>query len=276
MLNLSHNIVNPINEFDSITQVKHKPSKENLIILRPEVKNNYDEYLINFKNIQNKSPHTFTSNESDELRNCYVNPTSPLNKLKAKIINAQTDTFKFICPYCLIINHTTFDHYIPKEEFPVYSVCSKNLIPCCSFCNGKKNQFWRENGNRTIIHFYNDIIPQQQFLYCDINFNDQIPIVIYYLKFQPNFNSDLKYIIENHYNKLDLINRYNENIPSVLSNIETDYNSLVQFKPSNFEVSNFLISKANEYYLKFGKNYWQAIAYETLAKSKKFLKILCS
>jgi 5-methylcytosine-specific restriction endonuclease McrA len=274
VLQLSHNIANPILEYDSITQSKQQPSRAKLVALRTQVDTHYNEYLNAFLNIHNKAPNPFAANDSTELRNCYNNSTAALDGLKARIVNAQTDTLKFICPYCLIINHTTFDHYIPKEEHPVYSVCSKNLIPCCGLCNGKKLQYWKENGQRAIIHFYNDTIPNQQFLYCDLTFNGLIPIVKFRLQFQNNFNVGLRYIIEKHFERLELLNRYDENVPTILSNIDTDFNSLAGFNPSQNEVADFLIRKANEYYAKYGRNYWQGVAYETLANSNQYLNNL--
>jgi hypothetical protein len=47
------------------------------------------------------------------------------------------------CPFCGelgIVN--TLDHYLPKANFPLYSVLPANLVPCCRDCNtGKSNVF---------------------------------------------------------------------------------------------------------------------------------------
>lgn len=276
MFQLSHSSVDPIVDFDGITQAKHQPSRDTLVSLRPQVIAHYNEYLETFATIQNKAPCAFSPQESLELRNCYDNSTAVLDRLKVRIVNSQTDTFKFLCPYCLIINHTTFDHYIPKEDYPEYSVLSTNLIPCCSLCNGKKLEYWKQDGQRAIIHFYNDTIPNEQFLFCDLTFNGQIPILSFRLQFPNNFNPGLRYTVEKHFERLDLLNRYDENAPTILSNIDTDFKSLVDFNPSQDKVAGFLNRKASEYYVKCGRNFWQGIAYEVLASSYTYLNILSS
>jgi len=271
MIQLNYNIANAIAEYDLISHSKQNPSRANLIALRPHVNPHYTEYLNAFNNIHGKAANVFNVNDSTELRNCYNNPTGALDNLKVRLINCQTDTFKFLCPYCLIINHTTFDHYIPQEEQPVFSVCAKNLIPCCGLCNGKKLQYWKEGGQRAIIHFYNDIIPNEKFLFCDLSFNGSIPILNFRLSFSSTFDPAIRFRIEQHFTRLDLINRYDKTAPKVLSDIDTDFNSLIEFTPTVDEVSHFLSNKANELFGKCGDNYWYALAYETLSASNIYM-----
>lgn len=47
------------------------------------------------------------------------------------------------CPFCGGIGQVhTLDHYLPKSNFPIYSVLPDNLVPCCRDCNtGKMNAF---------------------------------------------------------------------------------------------------------------------------------------
>ncbi|WP_288603179.1 hypothetical protein [uncultured Treponema sp.] len=52
-----------------------------------------------------------------------------------------------VCPYCnrnYIYNASSsrtseFDHFIPKEEFPIFALCFYNLIPSCKVCNHIKS-----------------------------------------------------------------------------------------------------------------------------------------
>lgn len=52
-----------------------------------------------------------------------------------------------VCPYCnrnYIYNANNsrtseFDHFIPKEKFPIFALCFYNLIPCCKVCNHIKS-----------------------------------------------------------------------------------------------------------------------------------------
>ncbi|MFC0804626.1 MULTISPECIES: HNH endonuclease [Sinorhizobium] len=39
------------------------------------------------------------------------------------------------CPMCGSDNSGTLDHYLPRKEYPEFSIFSKNLIPACPACN---------------------------------------------------------------------------------------------------------------------------------------------
>jgi 5-methylcytosine-specific restriction endonuclease McrA len=271
MLRLNYNIADEIGEFDSIVASKYQPARGNLIGLRPQVIVHYNEYLNTFNNIQNKPANTFDPEESEELQNCYGNSTAALESLKARLVSCQSETFQFLCPYCLILDHSTFDHYIPREEQPVYSACSKNLIPCCGTCNGKKQLYWKTAGHRAIIHFYNDTIPNVQFLFCDLDFNGHIPILSFRLKFGAAYDPVIRVRVENHFERLGLLIRYDEAVPKVLSEIDTDFKSLGGFHPTAVEVSDFLSRKASLLFNKCGINYWHALVYRKLSMSDEYI-----
>lgn len=274
MIRLVYNIINEIGEYDLIAISKHEPSRTNLANLRINVNPYYNSYLHGFDNIHNIADNPFNGPDSVELKNCYENPTRALDNLKTRLTNTQSDTFKLLCPYCLIINHSTFDHYIPKENQPVYSVLAKNLIPCCHLCNGKKMEYWREGDYRAIIHFYNDLVPQELFLHCDLNFNGIIPILSFRLNFPDGIDVAKQQLIERHFTRLDLINRYNEAAPKILSDIDTDFKSLEGITPTLIQARTFLNKKANELSMKCGANYWYAIGYRTLGASDQYINNL--
>ncbi|MDQ7860344.1 HNH endonuclease [Peribacillus frigoritolerans] len=46
------------------------------------------------------------------------------------------------CAYCGIGDTNYMDHYLPKDDFPEYSIHSYNLVPCCSYCNEKKSKLF--------------------------------------------------------------------------------------------------------------------------------------
>ena len=44
----------------------------------------------------------------------------------------------YSCPMCGSTGATSLDHYLPKEEYPEFSIFSYNLLPCCVACNQKR------------------------------------------------------------------------------------------------------------------------------------------
>ena len=62
-----------------------------------------------------------------------------------------------LCPFCGGIGHVfTLDHYLPKSNFPLYSVMPENLVPCCRDCNTGKNASFGAANHQQTLHPYLD------------------------------------------------------------------------------------------------------------------------
>lgn len=61
------------------------------------------------------------------------------------------------CPFCAVGQPRNLDHFLPKGQFPQFSVFPHNLVPCCRDCNmdGKGEDFAVELETQ-IIHPYSD------------------------------------------------------------------------------------------------------------------------
>lgn len=69
------------------------------------------------------------------------------------------------CPYCMISEPMTLDHYLSKSTFPEFTLFPPNLVPCCSGCNSKKSAgFLDQNGKRKYLHIYYDKKPEKPVL----------------------------------------------------------------------------------------------------------------
>ena len=101
-----------------------------------------------------------------------------------------------MCPMCTIDTIGSFDHILPKEEYAEFVDHPKNLIPCCTTCNSKKNMYWKENGTFLFLNLYLDDIPEQQYLFLSVTQTESWPIL--------NFRSKMKMILMN----LSLIGYY--------------------------------------------------------------------
>jgi len=60
------------------------------------------------------------------------------------------------CPFCGGIGQTaTLDHFLPKANFPLYSVLPSNLVPCCRDCNtGKSSSFSAVVGEQPLHPYF--------------------------------------------------------------------------------------------------------------------------
>src|SRR5204862_24909 len=61
------------------------------------------------------------------------------------------------CPLCGELGQArTLDHYLPKANFPAYSVFPENLVPCCRDCNTGKNSSFPATRDKQALHPYLD------------------------------------------------------------------------------------------------------------------------
>lgn len=61
------------------------------------------------------------------------------------------------CPMCGNTGRDAIDHYLPKDFYPEFAFYSKNLVPTCTACNGKRNKHANAPGvELSLLHPYMD------------------------------------------------------------------------------------------------------------------------
>ena len=102
--------------------------------------------------------------EKDLLEKSYQS-SNIFQEVKRQLLKNIPEGRTGMCPFCMISEPTTFDHYFSESEYPEYIIFAPNLVPCCSQCNSiKGNRLFSENQReRKIIHFYYDNLPQMQY-----------------------------------------------------------------------------------------------------------------
>lgn len=59
----------------------------------------------------------------------------------------------------------SIDHYLPRSEFPEFSISFQNLLMSCDFCNSTyKLAQWGNGSNQHVINPFVNILPNQVFL----------------------------------------------------------------------------------------------------------------
>ncbi|MGG4132117.1 hypothetical protein ABEW19_28075 [Paenibacillus illinoisensis] len=180
------------------------------------VKECYDTYEANKEHLERMLAYSeFNDDEKEALLHCYNGGTKLLKDLKRDIINNQNIYYKSKCIYCGLGENKYMDHYLPKDLFPEFSVHWYNLIPSCSYCNEKKSMlFLNDMQIREISNPYFDRFNDEQILECKINcYEHSISAVL-------SQKNDIKNAIcLNHIANLDLISRYNDQLPDKLSTL---------------------------------------------------------
>jgi hypothetical protein len=175
------------------------------------------------------------------------------------------------CPSCGISESSSFDHYLPKEDYPEFSCLPVNLVPCCAKCNSIKNNtvFDPLTKKRVFLHPYYDQLPNVRFLDIEVDFLVDSVAVKFSIIQHSYMTSDLIGRLSSHFEKLKLSERYYDN---GLFSIGSQFKALVRFYESGGAplVSEELRKTALEYLKNRGDNNWNYLLYLALSENEKF------
>jgi hypothetical protein len=264
--------VNSLDVFGKISDSKNAPTQGILKGIYPHIKSRYSEYSNHKANLADISPSTLNTDSRTALLHCYSGETQELSRMKSEIkANYISSAGSKKCQFCGIEIISTYDHYLPKEKFPEFSVHAPNLIPCCSTCNNKKRAaFLTQLGERAIINIYYESIPNDQYLFSKIEFRNGVPVANFYLE-KPSTHSECLFrLISEHYSRLDLLERYRENAPEILS--ETRVSIISHAHPNADDVvKTWLITESKNIANQYSINNWKVALFCAMANSDDFI-----
>ena len=88
-----------------------------------------------------------------KLYDYYMVQKQPARDIYDAILVAANDK----CPFCGGIGRPkSLDHYLPKANYPQFSVFPHNLVPACRDCNTGKSNSLATNANEQVLHPYFD------------------------------------------------------------------------------------------------------------------------
>lgn len=75
------------------------------------------------------------------------------------------------CAACLVGVARTLDHYLPKADVPLLSICPLNLIPTCGDCNWAKSSTVPSDFESQFINPYYDELPTARWLSAVVKYS---------------------------------------------------------------------------------------------------------
>ncbi|WNG46819.1 HNH endonuclease [Archangium minus] len=163
-------------------------------------------------------PMSVSGQEREALLHSYEEETRPLSTLKGLIKSCQTDLSRAECQYCCVSPPTTYDHYLPRSQYPEFAVHLRNLVPCCADCNRDRGNRWKNaRGERKYVHLYDDHIDEDvEILFADI-FVARTPSVTFRLDLGKARAQPFYQLLERHITgDLKLLAKYAQAAPSRL------------------------------------------------------------
>jgi hypothetical protein len=212
----------------------------------------------------------FTVQCVEDLKKLYSYDLKAIQKLKIKVTTTEAGRVLNTCQNCAINQVNSFDHFVPQIDFPEFSVNPKNLFPSCTECNSKKSRIWKEDGKRKFLNLYLDELPTVQYLFVDIEFENGLPIAKFKVENINGINNETFELLKNHYDKLDLCNRYSSAIDETVTNTIISINEgLNSMSKDELRIVN--LERQEKSKLAFGHNYWKAILQIELVNSDQFV-----
>lgn len=259
-----------VNVYDDITAAKlakHGKIQKHLQRVRIGVLQAYSNYIQSVPNVDTLVPLVVRPLHKKSLLHTYSSSTQPLKTLKDDLEKAPEAGR---CPFCQISESSTFDHYLPKEIYPEFSVLPQNLIPCCSKCNTHKRALIIDKNTnvRLFLHPYYDIVPNVNFVKVDISFKHKTLLLSYSIYHNKKLSKDQFTHLTNHFDKLKLAQRFRKASLIDLSGMYKHFNRLANISPNRLKKE--LLSEASKY-SDWGVNYWRNVLFSELANNNDFI-----
>ncbi len=255
-----------------IIQSKRMPARGILKNIETAICKDYYTYLYKRHQLETMVPDSLIGAGEKKLLNDAYKSGKEIDLVKAKIINNMPSAIKEKCPYCMLSEPGTYDHYLGKGEFPEFSVFSKNLIPCCSKCNGLKGEkFLSKNGKRMFISFYFDPLPPNPFLIVDVDIDKNVPY-IKKIHIESTTGDCIDDVIKTHFKELNLFDRYRDAMSNRLS-VLVDKLGVGEY--SRLELISVLEREVYSLEKMYGKHYWECCLYRGIMDSDAVIDYLC-
>lgn len=191
----------------SISNGKNDPRRKRLRKLRPRIQQRYAEYWAARTALDTLSRRVWSGYAEDAMEHCYTGDTKARTAMLQSLMN-QIKQEPSLCPYCLMRQPTSFDHFLPKDFFPEFSVLGWNLVWACDPCNRKKgNRF--VNAPRQVINPYFDVMPDTALLHADVTLTAGGVAISFRIEaIDPAVPNDVVELIRRHYAAFTLENDY--------------------------------------------------------------------
>ncbi|MBI1416594.1 MAG: hypothetical protein GC146_05155 [Limimaricola sp.] len=255
--------------FDEIAAAKLQPRRGLMRAARAEVLAAYQGYEDAAPEVGELDEAPLTDPQKEAMRHAFTVETQPMTALRGDLLKRISVAR---CPFCGISESSTLDHYLPKEQYPEFSIFPKNLVPSCAVCNTRKRDRIMDEGTnvRMFLHPCCDVIPDTAFLAVHTRMEADALILSYRLTRPAGMALQTFQHLRSHFNELDLADRYRR---MGLEHLGGQYPALCRaYGPGEDagRVAEKLIEGAEDFEEVSGPNYWVAKLYRSLAGNEDF------
>ena len=258
--------------FPKIVAKKHLKARALLTTAQANVLSLCNAYPSTLRNLTTPKQQAWSDETNEALKSCYAVSTKALSEHKDAILKSlQTESPVNVqrCAYCMLNDPQTWDHYLPKEGFPEYSVYHENLVYVCYGCNQRKSCYFDANG-LIYCHPYFTVDAEEALLHCKVTVVSSKLSIQYYGAGSGAFE-DMGLIAHQHLKRLHLIDRFKSEASSTVAGL---IGELRQHYPRGIKalsLERVLERRYIEARSKLGCNAWDSRLWHGLAHCQNFL-----
>lgn len=219
--------------------------------------------------VRNQDPIIHGTLKKSDLTSLYTQYFVPENKPARRLYDKLKVTANGKCPLCGDIGHVrTLDHYLPKANFPLYSVVPANLVPCCRDCNSDKLNTFSQTLEGQTLHPYfdDDKYFSQKWVHARV-IPGSPPVLEYYVSPPASWAQHEKSRVGAHLTEYGLAERFGiEAGADITETIETRRTTLRDLSAG--EYSQYLQEKSNNIHLPI--NNWRRVMFDSLSNDQWF------
>jgi hypothetical protein len=168
-----------IDDFKALWRRKNQPRRGILRRLHRRVSLRYFEFYILRERLETLPARSWPEKASEALRHCYEGRGAELARLKTGLLDGLSTTGRMRCPYCLLRQPGTIDHFLPLERFPEFAVLVLNWVWACGTCNQRKGTGMVSVPRSVLTPYFDGISDDVPLLYAQVIIADAIPTVTF-------------------------------------------------------------------------------------------------
>jgi hypothetical protein len=249
--------------YDAVATAKYQPRNRILKGLRARVVAAYLDYESNAPTFGALASVSLGDDERDALRHAYDVDTAPLLDVKRDL----TSYDDLICPFCALSDSATLDHYLPKSQYPQFSIFSRNLVPSCWPCNSKKSD---AVAGLPFMHPYYEKVPSERFLVVNAGLQPSTMILGFEIDRLANLPDSWIRRLEDHFVLLGLGARYRRMALDELRGRCGVFEDSLRRDSTGAALAGELRREAMSAAQYRGENHWRSALYNALAGNSEF------
>lgn len=254
--------------FDSVAAAKRAPHGPELTALAPVAKRAYRAYSNAAPAVDTLPEVALTAAQREAMLHAYDVATTHFSNVRVRLLDRPAAA---ICPYCAVSASGTLDHYLPKDDYPIYAILSRNLVPSCGPCNTNKRTLVLDGvtGVRAFFNPYYDPIPAVRFVEVSATLHVRTLALSFRLVRPPGFSARDFARVESHFRTLKLAKLYKLTALATLGDrVETFRRWSREGGPA--KVAAELAKESVDLSGTLGQSHWQVVLYEKLSTMRDF------